>query len=155
VRTTELEHELARLYREEGAKLWRAVYVYAGHREIANDAVAEAFAQLLRRGEQVRSPSAWVWRAAFRIAAGELHRRSRFAESQTERTYELAERGTVFEALASLSPRQRACVLLRHHFGYSSGEIASILGIGAATVRVHLMQARRRLAEMLEDDHED
>ena len=153
VQTTEPEQDLAMLYREEGARLWRAVFVYAGDREIAGDAVAEAFAQCARRGEEVRSPAAWVWRAAFRIAAGELQRRSRFGE-MPELTYEMPEPSPIFQALARLSPRQRACVILRYHAGYRAAEIASILGLSPSTVRVHLLQARRRLRSMTEDDDE-
>lgn len=45
------EQEVERLYRTEGARLWRAVMAYSGDTEIANDAVAEAFTQVLARGE--------------------------------------------------------------------------------------------------------
>jgi DNA-directed RNA polymerase specialized sigma24 family protein len=47
---------LGRVYEEEGARLWRAVYLYAADREVASDAVAEAFAQALHRGGDLRSP---------------------------------------------------------------------------------------------------
>lgn len=47
---------LERVYEEEGARVWRAVYLYAADREVASDAVAEAFAQALRRGNDLRSP---------------------------------------------------------------------------------------------------
>ena len=38
---------------------------------MADEAVAETFAQLLRRGEAVEDPAAWAWRTAFRIAAAD------------------------------------------------------------------------------------
>ena len=41
------------LYRAHGPRLLRNVLLYSGDREIANDAVAEAFAQAMRRGEAV------------------------------------------------------------------------------------------------------
>jgi DNA-directed RNA polymerase specialized sigma24 family protein len=66
---------LERLYREDGARLWRALVAFSGDREVASDAVAEAFAQALGRGEELHHPQRWVWRAAFRIAAGELRDR--------------------------------------------------------------------------------
>jgi DNA-directed RNA polymerase specialized sigma24 family protein len=40
-------------------------------------ALAEAFAQALRRGDRLTDPLAWIWRIAFRVAAGELKRRAR------------------------------------------------------------------------------
>jgi hypothetical protein len=71
-RTNRLDAQYARVFEQEADRLWRAVYAFAQDREIAQDAVAEAFAQCIRRGEAVQSPERWIWRAAFRIAAGEL-----------------------------------------------------------------------------------
>ena len=71
-------NEVERLYREQGGRIWAAVFACARDRTVAEDAVAEAFAQLLRRGGEVHDPSAWVWTAAFRLAAGELKRRRSF-----------------------------------------------------------------------------
>ena len=68
---------LERVYREQGVRIWRAVLLSSGSREIADDAVAEAFAQALRHGDGLREPAAWVWRVAFRVAAGELKERGR------------------------------------------------------------------------------
>ena len=56
-------------------RLWRSVLAWSGSRDVADEACAEAFAQAARRGAAVRNVDAWVWRAAFRIAAGELQRR--------------------------------------------------------------------------------
>lgn len=86
--TLRIRSEVERLYREQGQKLWWAVLAYAGDREVASDAVAEAFAQVLRRGAAVRSPDKWVWRAAFKIAAGELKRRSQAVASRVEKIVE-------------------------------------------------------------------
>jgi RNA polymerase sigma-70 factor (ECF subfamily) len=152
VQTTSTEPELTRLYREEGARLWRAVFAYAGDREISSDAVAEAFAQYARRGERVRQPAAWIWRAAFKIAAGELQRRSRQGPMPRHMTYEVVDRVPVTEALARLSPRQRAAIVLHYYAGYSAAEIAQILAINPATVRVHMLQARRKLSSLLQEE---
>jgi DNA-directed RNA polymerase specialized sigma24 family protein len=42
---------IERCYRDQGEKLWRAVLLFGGDPEVASDAVAEAFAQAIRRGE--------------------------------------------------------------------------------------------------------
>jgi RNA polymerase sigma factor (sigma-70 family) len=55
-------------------------------------------------------------------------------------------------ALASLSERQRASVILHDAAGYSAREVAKIVGSTEAAVRVHLMRARRRLQELLKHD---
>jgi DNA-directed RNA polymerase specialized sigma24 family protein len=57
-----LERKYARLFEQEADRLWRAVYAFSQDREIAADAVSEAFAQCIQRGDAVRSPARWVWR---------------------------------------------------------------------------------------------
>jgi RNA polymerase sigma-70 factor, ECF subfamily len=141
------------LYREQGGRLWAALLAYARDRAIADDAVAEAFAQLLRRGDAVRDPAAWVWTAAFRLAAGELRRRTPTVSDPPEAGYEPAfEDTTVLGAVASLPDQQRAAVLLYYHADRSTKEVARIMGTREATVRVHLHRARKRLRTLLGDD---
>ena len=147
-------HEIENVYREHGNRLWWAVLAYSGDREIASDAVAEAFAQALRAGSRLRSPMDWIWRVAFRIAAGELKRRRTFS-SERERPYEMDHRAQhVVSSLGRLSPRQRSAIVLHYYGGYSTSEIASMMGSSAPTVAVHLHRARRRLRELLGDNDE-
>jgi RNA polymerase sigma-70 factor (ECF subfamily) len=124
---------------------------FSGDPNIASDAVAEAFAQALQGAERIRSPTDWVWRVTFRIAAGELDRRRRFAAVQ-DPGYEIDERPqTVVAALAGLSPRQRATVIPHYYGGYTAREVPWMMGGSAATVAVHLHRARKRLRHLLED----
>jgi RNA polymerase sigma-70 factor (ECF subfamily) len=126
---------------------------FAGDRTVADEAVAEAFAQLLRRGEDVKNPAAWVWRAAFRIAAGESKRRRHESGSPLPAgSYELPDPlPELVAALRALPPTQRAVVVLHDYADRPTNEIAQTLGIARSTVRVHLSQGRRRLRRMLED----
>ena len=120
--------ELERLYREHGARLWKAVLAFAGDREVANDAVAEAFAQLLRRGAEVRDPERWIWRASFKIASGELKERGRAVPLQ-DSPMEMEEPARdLVAALRGLTEKQRAAVVLHHVGGYSAKEIARMIG---------------------------
>jgi RNA polymerase sigma factor (sigma-70 family) len=149
----DLPADLGALYAEDGPRLWRAVFAYAGDREVASDAVAEAFAQCVRRGEAVRDLRAWVWRSAFRIAAGELQRRRTTTDRIPEDLYEMPEDPhELLDALGQLSPTQRAVLVLRHYVGEPTDAIARTLGMSRATVRVHLSRGRRRLEAILEDD---
>ena len=144
---------IERLYRERGDRIWRGLLAFAGDPEVASDAVAEAFAQVLRRGEEVRDPERWVWRAAFRIAAGELKERRKIVGTVAAPAYEMEEPARdLVVALGALSERQRASVVLHDAAGYSAREVAKIVGSTEAAVRVHLMRARRRLQELLKDD---
>jgi RNA polymerase sigma-70 factor (ECF subfamily) len=144
---------IERLYRERGDRIWRGLLAFSGDPEVASDAVAEAFAQVLRRGDEVRDPERWVWRAAFRIAAGELNERRRSGLAVRPGSYEMEEpaRDLVL-ALGALSQRQRVSVVLHDGAGYPSKDVARIIGSTEAAVRVHLMRGRRRLRELLRDD---
>jgi len=142
--------DFGQLFREEAPRLWRAMFAFTGNRETANDVVAEAFAQCLRRGAAVRTPALWVWKAAFRIAAGEI-RDSRRTDAWTQEVsaeHEMPDLD-LLAALARLSRRQRVTLILHYYADYSTTDIATILGIRATTVRVHLMQGRRRLRDTL------
>lgn len=59
------------------------------------------------------------------------------------------------EGLGALPPRMRRCALLRLGNDLSYDEIATLLQISPATVKVQLHQARRRLKEMLGDHFHD
>lgn len=143
---------LEQLYRDDGARLWRALVAFSGDREVASDAVAEAFAQAIGRGDHLRDPQRWVWRAAFRIAAGEMKDRGRFRPPVPDPSYEKEEPSAGLVAgLTRLSPNQRAALVLHYYAGYSTKEIAGIIGSSAPTVRVHLSQGRKRLRRILEE----
>jgi RNA polymerase sigma factor (sigma-70 family) len=140
-----------RVYQAEHEKLWRSLVGFSGSRELADDAVSEAFAQLIVRGDAVRDPRAWVWKAAFQIAAGELQHRGRAIPNGSERSYEMPESLLdVLRALAHLGPKQRLAVVLHDYADRSTHEIAGILGVTRATVNAHLSQGRAKLRKLLE-----
>ena len=128
--------------------------LHTGDREAASDAVAEAFAQAIRRGDAIRDPAAWVWKTAFRVAKGMPDRRLTMALGQDD-----GDPGAVSDelidlvrAVKKLTPHQRAAVVLHYYGGYSAREIADILASSASAVGVHLYRARTRLRRELGDD---
>jgi RNA polymerase sigma-70 factor (ECF subfamily) len=142
-----------RVWREEGPRLWRSLVAFGGDPELASDAMAEAFAQALGRGSAIESADRWIWRAAFRIAAGELKERRRTAFGvEPEVWVDLPESVVdLVRALRTLSPNQRGAAILALYADLPPREVARILGCSQATIRVHLSQARRRLRAQLED----
>lgn len=60
-------------------------------------------------------------------------------------------RRDVEEALAKLSARERALVWLAYVEGYAHKDIARVLGVKSASVRVLLFRARRKLAGILDE----
>jgi RNA polymerase sigma factor (sigma-70 family) len=109
---------------------------------------------MLRRGDAVEDVAGWVWRSAFRIAAGLLAERSRPVPSTVALSNDTNESGSVAEFLAllgGLSSQQRACVVLRYVGDFSATEIGEVLGTSAATVRVQLHRAHRSLRQSLKE----
>jgi RNA polymerase sigma-70 factor (ECF subfamily) len=58
-------------------------------------------------------------------------------------------REAIGEALAALSPRQRAAVVLRYYLGLDERETAREMGCAPGTVKWHLHVARERLRSLL------
>jgi RNA polymerase sigma-70 factor (ECF subfamily) len=145
------DEAIARLFEQESAKLWRSLLLHAADPEIASDAAAEAFAQLIRARAGVRDARAWLWRVAFRLADRELASRSR-PHPIDQTAYDMPEPVIdLIRALAKLSPMQRRAVVLHHLADWSVAQVASVLGTSRSAVTVHLHRGRRRLRELLED----
>ena len=129
----------------------------AGAEEVAQEAFVRAF----RRWDRIAAyddPGAWVRRVAANLATSTLRRRGREARALTR----LALRRPADEpvrpderfwaAVRSLPRRQAQCVALHYLEDRSTADVAGVLGIAEATVRVHLHDGRRRLAEMLDEE---
>lgn len=148
-------HDFEGLFRDDGPGLWRALYAYSGgRREVADEAVAEAFARAIAYKRGIRDPLAWIYRTAFRIAAEEM-RRDKGHTTEPNRTVEPPELGELLNALRRLSPNQRAAIVLRFEEGLSVEEVARRMGIVAPTVRVHIHRGRKRLRELLGAEEAD
>ncbi len=137
------------VYRADAERLWRAVYAFAGDAEIASDAVAEAFAQVLDRGAAVRDPAAWTWRTAFRISAGALKARGAGDRAPTAPAEHLDAYSDpdLLTALRQLPDAQRAAVILFYYADLPIRDIAARLGTNSLAVRANLSRGRGRLRQ--------
>jgi len=150
--TVSATQELEAVYRQEGDRLWRALVAFSRDPEVASDAVAEAFAQAMRRGSAISDLPAWVWRAGFRIAAGELTRRPMTFDRIPERGYLPATADLdLLHALAQLPDKQRAAVILFYYADAPVREISRRTGMSQLSVRANLSRGRKRLKELLGD----
>jgi len=144
-------------YRSFGQDLWRAILAYSGGRgDVADEAVAEAFAQAAGRLRSIRDLRPWLYRAAFKIAAGELKRRSRSPGPLPEDGMQAVPGGDeemieLMELVRTLTPAQRGSFVLRELLGFTTAETAELLGRSEVSVRVHLHAARKRLGVELEE----
>ncbi len=144
------------LYRQDAERLWRAVHAFAGDPDIASEAVADAYAQAIRRGPALRDPAAWIWRTAFRIAAGALKDR----RTHDGALPEIADHVDRYEdpdlraALRQLPDSQRAAIVLFYYADLPIRDIAARLGSNSLAVRANLSRGRRRLHDLLGERHD-
>lgn len=146
--------EVEAVYRQDGDRLWRALYAFTGNEDVASDAVAEAFAQALRRGSAIRDVRGWVWRSAFNLAKGDLKRQSNLQRGPMPEGafHDLHADGHLLAALQGLTPQQRAVIVLHYYADCPVREIARRTGINPLAVRAHLSRGRKRLRFLLGDD---
>ena len=138
------------VYRSVSGRMWRALFAFSGDADVASDAVAEAFAQALRRDGEIRDVERWVWKAAYRIAAGELKQRRTVSPEVDRPVDDAASSFELRDALLRVSPKQRAALFLFYYCGYEPREIARMIGSTQSAVRVHLFRGRKHLASMLD-----
>jgi RNA polymerase sigma-70 factor (ECF subfamily) len=137
-------------YRRTHERLWRSLLAFGRDPELASDAEAEAFAQALRRWDAIDDVERWVWRAAFRIAAGMLADRRQQPDPQVTGHVLDASAAEFLSMLDGLSEQQRSCVVLRYAGGLMPAEIADVLGTTSGSVRVQLHRAHAALRSDLE-----
>ena len=139
----------------------RTVFLIVHDRMLAEDVVQEAFYRLLTHWRSVSAydlPEAWVRRVAIRIAVREVQRAA--ARVEKERVGQPLRRDDlpdpdVAAAVATLSPMQRAAVVLFYWEDRPVAEIADLLEVSEATVKQHLHRARQRLAQVLSEEVTD
>lgn len=147
------KHDFEAIWRDVGPILWRAVYAYSGgRREVADDAVVEAFARAMERDRDIRDPRAYLFRVAFRLAAAEMKLDARRRDLVDQAVEDAPRLHDLLGALRRLSPSQRAAVYLHYEADLPVREVAGLMGTSSAAVKVHLMRGRRRLAALLNEE---
>lgn len=146
------------VYETDHERLWRSVYGFSRSRHVADEAVAETFAQALRRGDELRDVRAWVWRTAFNIARGELNRTS--VSSSAARDDEAGVIGgrvdegpglsNLMQSLSALSHDDREILVLCHVGGWTAAELGPILDQSSGALRVRLHRATKRARALLD-----
>lgn len=149
----------------------RLVYVTAlrllGRPEDAQDAAQEVFLRLykhLRNFDEVRRFRPWLYRITVNVCRDMQRHRLRGQELSLDEAAEIPSGGLppgtpIFEAerrrilaaaLARLSERERAALVLRDLEGLTSKEVAKILGSREGTVRVQIASARLKMRKFAE-----
>ena len=144
-------------FAEQSEPLFRRLWLVTRNRAEAEEVMQDAFLSVYERWDRmvdVDDPKAYLYRTAFnawnkrsRRAARAL--RTAFSPARGEDVEAADARTVVGDALAHLTPRQRAAVVLTELLGFSSEEAGSMLGIRAVTARVLTSQARSAMRSYL------
>ena len=156
------EQRFTELTRDRGAALVRYAYLLCGDRTEAADLVQEALLRTFGRGRtgtEVTNIEAYVRRALVAAFVDGRRRQARWrairhlipGPAQVEAAESgVLHRDELLRASAGLSPRQRACLVLRYYEDMSVAQIADQLGCSAGAVKRHLSDALARLAPLLD-----
>jgi RNA polymerase sigma factor (sigma-70 family) len=155
--------EFEALFEREKGRLFQALCLVTRNRFEAEELAQDAFLSVYERWDRVAEmddPTGYLYRTAMN-AFRSWHRRSALAAKRAiglsrtdDATSAIEEQDMVVRALASLTARQRAAVVLIDFMGYSSEEAGRMLGIRASTVRTHAERAHRDLKQRMDRSHE-
>lgn len=155
------EEVLGEIVRTRHRALVGYAYLLSGDMREAEDLVQEALARTFARGRRARdfqlaegyvrtaitnvfldgTRKAKQWRGVSHLLAG--------ADSDAGSIPAVSDRVDVQQALQSLPPRQRACVVLRYFHDHTVPEIADQLSLSPGTVKRYLHEAHAALAQKL------
>ncbi|GIU90519.1 MAG: hypothetical protein KatS3mg010_1618 [Acidimicrobiia bacterium] len=150
------------LFRAEGPALVRLARLFVDDRNAAEDLVQEAFIRLARSAHRIRDLTrapAYLRSIVLNLARDHnrrglvsLRHHLPFDEARAavEDEIDLREdQREVLEALRSLAPRQRDCVVLRYYDELGIDEIAETLGLSRNSVKTHLQRGMAALEKRL------
>lgn len=135
--------------------LLRSAFLVTGSEALADDLVQEALIKVAARWSRLRTgnPTAYARTIVHRDHASWRRRRREISVADAiERTAPLDDdaverRLLVDEALAGLTGRQRAVLVLRYFDDLTERETADVLGVAVGTVKSQASAALRRLRE--------
>jgi len=155
------------LYKQEASSLVRLARLFTDDRTAAEDLVQEAFIRLFHSAHRIDDPgkAAAYLRSIVLNLARDHNRRGllslRHQETVTERVLPVEpdeevvrneSEAEVLDALRSLSPRQRDCLVLRFYLDLSEREIAATLQISPNSVKTHCQRGMSALASILGEE---
>ena len=157
------EQTLADLAGARGGALKRHAFLLCGDNSQADDLVQEALVRAFTRPLRVPRPGAaeaYVRAIMVNLFIDSARRRSRWnqlapllrpAGVTPDPADQVSDRHAMLAALRSLSPQQRACVVLRYYEDLPVAEVAAVIGVGEGTVKRYLSEAMSRVAMRLSD----
>jgi RNA polymerase sigma factor (sigma-70 family) len=138
---------LEAVYRSSRLALTRLAFLLVGDRSEAEDIVQTVFTTAAARWDTINDPSAYLRRGVVN-RANDAHRRSSRPVATigpTDAYVDQPELDELWRLVQGLPTAQRAVVVLRFYEDADLGDIATLLGRPASTVRSDLRRALQKL----------
>lgn len=140
------------------AALLSTAWALTRDRQLAEDLVQTALARCYVAWPRIKldDPEAYVRRALLNAQRNTWRRRlpllawrAQVPDVQATLAFddEVVERRTLLDAIASLSPQQRAVLVLRYYEDRTDAQIADLLGCSVGSVKRHANRGLRRLEQ--------
>ncbi len=158
------EDVVSRLVAERGDALTRYAYLISGSRDDASDLVQDALVKTfgrLRNGFSISSAEAYVRRAILNTYLDSGRRTSRWRkiahlqvvpDLDEPKDVDTESRLDLRTELMKLTPRERACLVLRYYEDLKVDDIADLLEISSGAVKRYLSDGLGKMAISVGDD---
>lgn len=141
----------------------RIAYTYLKNRADAEDIVQDVFLRIIDKKPSFNDEShekSWLIRATINMCKNKVNMFwnknkcsiddvQEFAVSDKDNTDT-----SVFQAVMALGEKYRVVVYMYYYEGYSTPEIADVIGKNETTIRSLLHRARNKLKDMLKEDYD-
>jgi RNA polymerase sigma factor (sigma-70 family) len=146
------------LYEAHFADLMKVAFLMTGSAATAEDAVHEVFVRCIGRIDRIDHPRSYLRAAVINECRNQYRKRERADAYRRDAAVRFGSTGLddlphelmeTRDALAALTPRQRAAIVLRYFVDLPDEQIAEMLGCRPATVRSLIHRAVAQLREVL------
>jgi RNA polymerase sigma-70 factor (sigma-E family) len=141
------------LYRARYGEMVRIAHVLTGSNALAEEVVQDAFLALYPRFERIADPAGYLYRSVVNGCRTSFRRRKVRERIQPLRSVPdvpAPELDETWSALARLSDKRRAVVVLRFYADMPLTQIGEVLGCSVGTVKSQLHRALAQLKDVIE-----
>lgn len=155
------KEDIEKIYCAHVDTVYRACFVYLKNREMdIEDAVQETFIRLIKSGKEFNGADhekAWLIVAAANVCKNILKSKWNKDVKRVDQFDGIAydsEKSEVIQSVLDLPQKYKTPVYLHYYEGYTTKEIAVILGKSHSNIRTLMFRARKMLKHVLEEEYE-
>ena len=146
-----------------GDMVLRIAYTYLKNRADAEDIVQDVFLRIIDKKPMFNDENhekSWLIRATINMCKNKVNLFWNKNKCSIDDVQEFAVSDkyntdtSVFQAVMALGEKYRVVVYMYYYEGYSTPEIAKVIGKSETTIRSLLHRARNKLKDMLKEDYD-